>query len=150
MSEVLWPKPNPEADRLLSRMLDRFSPGWALRMGEANVSPAETVDLLWQWNPMFQGVADNKRPSAKAVEEADDALQRLAEGQTAVFAGLSREALGVLKGRHSLAVAGATYRIVAGDTDPILLLPHGLTVEQRQFAVTVRMLFQAETEIAHS
>lgn len=115
-------------------------------MGEADVPPVEVVDLLWAWNPLFQEAPalDN---GPENVAEADDALERLAAGEPAVFSSLGAGALGVLKARHSIAVASATYRIVDGDRDPVMRLPHGLTPDERRLAVTVRLLFQADTAI---
>lgn len=141
---LMWPKPDSEADRLLARMLDRASPGWTLRMAEANAYPAEVIDHLWAWNPLFQHVA-NTRYQRKDVAKADRAIERLGAGEHAVFSTIEAGALSVLKARHSLALAAATARIVTGDRDAILRLPHGLSVDDRRIATTVRLLYRADT-----
>ncbi|MDB5433091.1 MAG: hypothetical protein JWP35_4207 [Caulobacter sp.] len=139
---VLWPQPTTEALRLAEKTLDQLAPGWRVKMGEANMGPTEFVDLLWEWNPLFEGIAE-AAPDSVHIDEADAALERLAQGGVRVFAALSPGARGVLKSRHLNSLSGAITRMLEGDLEPVLRLPHGLSRDQRRLIATITFFYAA-------
>ena len=142
MEMGIWPGQNPKADALLGAYLDRALRGWRLRIRWDEVSADEVVETLW---PLPATLKTETTVAPLAEELADAHLEKIAEGAPMVFDDLEPVVKAVLQARVLVALAGATAATLT--QGPVMRLPHGLSVEQRQRAIVLRSLYQAALSI---
>lgn len=143
MTEVNTSLPNPAADRLLERYLDRVSAGWRLRI-LVPLSGDDVLGLLW---PLMQSLRSVLTvPGTPSGEtQVDRALETIADGAPLRFDNMTPEARATVGARLMVAMTGVAAGMLT--PGPVMRLPQGLTADQSLCAVVLRSLYLAPLSI---
>lgn len=111
MTDAIWPTPNPAADALMARYLDRAAPGWRVRT-LTDLDGEAVMELLW---PLTSGRATEAGPVTPMQEIAlDEALERLAATEDTALERLAPGAQSAFISRLLTAIAAAASAMTMG------------------------------------